>query len=408
MSSQPTSPSNQANASPTTLSEGNPSLGPNTRQGPLSGVRVLDMTAVVMGPLCTQALGDYGANVIKIESSAGDIFRHAQPVKTPGMGSPFIQLNRNKRSLVLNLKEPNELKILLDLAKTADALVFNIRPQSMRKLGLGYDELARLNPRLIYCGVYGYSEQGPYAGEPAYDDIIQATGGLAALQDKDGAPSYVTSVIADKIAGLTATHAILAALYEREKSGIGQAIEVPMFETLVAFNMLEHMGEATFDQPQPTMGYSRAVSPHRRPYQTKDGYIGLLPYTTQQWQRFFGLVHRPDLMEDARFADPQSRAKHVNELYAMLAEFVATKTTDQWLDLLKQADIPAGRVNQLPDLLDNEHLKAVNFFNRYEDPELGTVVIPKSSIRLSRTPTEAQSLAPRLGEHTEDIKREGW
>ncbi|UOD50106.1 CaiB/BaiF CoA transferase family protein [Orrella daihaiensis] len=377
-------------------------------KGPLSGVRVLDMTAVVMGPLCTQALGDYGANVIKIESTAGDVFRHAPPTPTPAMGSPFIQLNRNKRSLVLNLKETADLQVLLDLAKQADVLVFNIRPQSMRKLGLGYNELAKLNPRLIYCGVYGYSEQGPYAGEPAYDDIIQAVGGLASLQSKDGVPSYVSSVIADKIAGLTATHAILAALYEREKSGLGQAIEVPMFETLAAFNMLEHMGEATFAKPEPQMGYSRAVSPHRRPYQTKDGYIGLLPYTTEQWQRFFQLVDQPDLIKDERFSRPEARARHVNELYTMLSEFVKTKTTEEWLALLKQADIPSGRINSLNDLLGNEHLTATGFFKRYEDPTLGTVIMPKSPVNLSRTPTGVQRLAPKLGADTEDIKQNGW
>ncbi len=391
-----------------TLSKSEHLTNQTPHTGALSGVRVLDMTAVVMGPLCTQTLGDYGANVIKIESTAGDVFRHAPPTKVPGRGSPFMQLNRNKRSLVLNLKEAEDLQTLLDLAKQADVLVFNIRPQSMRKLGLGYEALASLNPRLIYCGVYGYSEQGTYAGQPAYDDIIQATGGLASLQARGEAPSFVTSVIADKIAGLTATHAILAALYEREKSGMGQAIEVPMFETLAAFNLLEHMGEATFDKPNPKMGYSRATSPHRRPYQTKDGYIGLLPYTTEQWQRFFELVGKAELAQDERFATPQSRAKHVDELYAMLAEFVATKTTDQWLALLKKADIPCGRINSLNDLLTNEHLASIDFFQRYEDPELGAVISPKSPVNLSRTPMAVNRLAPSLGAHNEDIKQNGW
>ncbi|HEY7805373.1 MAG TPA: CoA transferase [Orrella sp.] len=381
---------------------------PAKPQGALSGVRVLDMTAIGMGPLCTQTLGDYGANVIKIESAGGDVFRHASPTQVPAMGAPFLQFNRNKRSLVLNLKTPEDLKTLLDLAKDADVLIFNIRPQSMRKLGLGFEELAALNPRLIYCGVYGYSEQGTYAGEPAYDDIIQAVGGLAHLQGRGQAPSFVTSIIADKIAGLTATHAILAALYERSSSGKGQAIEVPMFETLVAFNMMEHMSEATFAKPQPQMGYARAVSPHRRPYRTQDGFIGLMPYTTEQWQRFFELVGQPDVMQDARFSTASSRAQHVDELYTMLAEHVTTKTTDEWLTLLKQADIPSGRVNSLNDLLENEHLASVGFFERFEDPTLGTVVLPKSPVNLSRTPTSVNRLAPQLGEHTDEIKQNGW
>jgi crotonobetainyl-CoA:carnitine CoA-transferase CaiB-like acyl-CoA transferase len=378
------------------------------KKGPLQGINVLDMTAVGMGPFCTQILGDYGANVIKVESPAGDVFRHATPAKEPGMGAPFLQFNRNKRSLVLNLKDPEDLKVLLTLAQQADVLVFNIRPQSMRRLGLGFDQLQASNPRLIYCGVYGYAEQGSYAGRPAFDDIIQAIGGLASLQGRDQEPGFVTSIIADKIAGLTATHAILAALYERSQSGSGQAIEVPMFETMVAFNLLEHMGEATFGQANPSMGYARAISPHRRPYPTKDGYIGLIPYTTQQWERFFALVGQPEIMEDPRFAQPDARAKNVELLYAKLGEITPTKTTKEWLAILEQADIPAGRVNRLEDLLDDEHLKSVGFFKEFHDARLGTVVMPKSPVNLSRTPTAIDRLAPGLGEHTEEIRSHGW
>jgi len=394
--------------SPPTPSQTN---APNTGlrpSGALAGVRVLDMTSVGMGPFCTQVLGDYGANVIKVESTAGDVFRHAAPAKVAAMGAPFLQFNRNKRSIMLNLKDQHDLQTLLELAKGADVLVFNIRPQSMRKLGLGHEALAAINPRLIYCGVYGFSEKGPKAGEPAYDDIIQAVGGMASLQSADGVPRFVTSIIADKIAGLTATHAILAALYERSQSGQGQAIEVPMFETLVSFNMLEHMGEATFGEQNPQMGYPRAVSVHRRPYRTKDGYIGLLPYTTAQWQRFFEIVERPDIIKDPRFVDPAARAKNVDALYALLADFVTTKTTDEWLTLLKQADIPSGRINSLHDLLDDEHLAAQGFFQHFEDPQLGTVIIPKSPVNMSRTPTGVRCLAPQLGEHTDEIKQHGW
>lgn len=394
--------------SPQTPSQAHTPEAGSSSPGALAGVRVLDMTSIGMGPFCTQTLGDYGANVIKVEPAAGDVFRHASPSAAPAMGAPFLQFNRNKRSLVLNLKESGDLNILLDLAKHADVLVFNVRPQAMRKLGLDYNSLSSLNPKLIYCGVYGYSEKGPYAGEPAYDDIIQAVGGLAWLQSSGDAPKFVTSIIADKIAGLTATHAILAALYERTRSGQGQAIEVPMFETLVAFNMLEHMGEATLANPNPQMGYPRAVSAHRRPYRTKDGYVALMPYTTGQWERFFNLVGQPEIMQDQRFSTPESRAQHTDELYSLLAEFVATKTTEQWLVLLKQADIPSGPVNSLNDLLDNEHLAAQGFFQHFHHPELGAMVIPKSPVNLSRTPTTVRCLAPQLGEHSEDIKQNGW
>lgn len=381
---------------------------PSSPQGALSDVRVLDMTAVGMGPFCTQILGDYGANVIKIESKEGDVFRHATPANNPGMGSPFLQFNRNKRSVVLDLKQNADLDVLLSLAKEADVLVYNIRPQSMRKLGLGFEELSVLNPRLIYCGVYGFSEAGKFAGRPAFDDIIQAMGGMAALQGRNGPPGYVTSIIADKIAGLTATHAILAALYERSRSGQGQAIEVPMFETLVAFNMLEHMGEATFAKPEPVMGYARATSPFRKPYRTKDGYIGLLPYTTAQWQRFFELAGQPEVMKDPRFAEPGPRAKHIEQLYAKLDEIVPTKTTHEWLQALEAADIPAAKVNSLPELLDNEHLQSVGFFEQHEHPSEGRVVMPKSPVTMSRTPPSTRRLAPKLGEHTEEVKVQQW
>lgn len=376
--------------------------------GALVDVKVLDLTAVGMGPYCTQILADYGANVIKVESPQGDVFRYASPTKNPGMSSPFIQFNRNKRSVVLDLKRPNDLALLIDLAKSADVLVYNIRPQSMRKLGLGYEQLQELNPKLIYCGVYGFSEKGAYAGEPAFDDIIQAMGGMASLQGRDQAPGYVTSIIADKVGGLTAAHAILAALFERTTSNQGQQIEIPMFETLVAFNMLEHMGEATFAKPNPKMGYARATSPHRKPYKTKDGYIGLLPYTTEQWHRFFELAGQPDVMLDDRFAQPGPRAQNIEQLYAKLDAIVEQKTTQEWLTLLKDADIPAAKVNKLPELFDDEHLRSVDFFHHHVHPTEGEIVMPKSPVNMSRTPATVRSLAPGLGEHTEQVRKAGW
>lgn len=373
--------------------------------GPLAGVRVLDMTAVGMGPYCTQTLGDYGATVIKVESPEGDVFRHATPSINKGMGAPFLQLNRNKQSLVLNLKEAQDLSCLRELAAEADVLVYNVRPQSMRKLGLGFEDLRLMNARLIYCGVYGFSEAGPYAGRPAFDDIIQAMSGLADLQGRgrQEPPAYVSSIMADKITGLSALSAILAALFEREKSGLGQAIEVPMFETMVAFNLLEHMGGATFDKPGDNMAYARAVSPHRKPYRTADGYIGLLPYTTTQWQRFFDLAGRPEVMHDQKFATPEERAKHVSELYEMLESIVIKRSSAEWLAIFEANDIPAAYANRLEDLQQDPHLVATDFFQTHDHPTEGKIVMAKPSITFSRTPASIRGLAPNLGEHNKTI-----
>lgn len=374
-------------------------------KGPLEGVRIVDMTAVGMGPYCTQTLGDYGADVIKIESPDGDVFRYATPSKHHGMGAPFLQLNRNKRSLVLDLKQARDLQVVKDLAKRADILVYNLRPQAMRSLGLDYASLSELNARLVYCGVYGFSEQGPYAGRPAFDDIIQASSGMADLQGRgaDSPPAYVTSILADKVTGLSAVNAILAALYERTRSGIGQSIEVPMFETMVSFNLMEHMAGATFGGQPDNMGYARALSPYRKPYRTQDGYIGLLPYTSQQWQRFFEVAGCPQVLDSPRFSTPSERARHIGELYAMLEDITVQKTTDQWMVLLEKADIPATRVNRLEDLLTDPHLLATNMFETRDHPTEGSITMTRPPARFSRTPSNIEKLAPAHGEHNDEI-----
>lgn len=370
--------------------------------GPLSGLRVIDMTAVGMGPYCTQTLGDYGADVIKIETEAGDVFRHATPSKNPGMGAPFLQLNRNKRSVVLDLKQASDRQRLFEMVQDADILVYNVRPQSMRKLGLGYEALSAINPRLIYCGVYGFSEQGPYAGRPAFDDIIQAMSGLADLQGRatGSAPTYVTSIVADKITGLAAVSAILAALHERSKSGLGQAIEVPMFETMVSFNLMEHMGGATFANAPDGMGYARVLSRYRKPYRTLDGYIGLLPYTSEQWQRFFEVAGKPEILDDPRFSEPGERAKHIGELYEILEQVTPLKTTDEWLQKLQVADVPVTQVNTLEDLMSDPHLLATQMFETRDHPTEGRITMTRPPVRFSRTPASIRTLAPKLGEHT--------
>jgi crotonobetainyl-CoA:carnitine CoA-transferase CaiB-like acyl-CoA transferase len=308
----------------------------------------------------------------------------------------------------MDLKRPEEQEKLRELVKTADVFVYNVRPQSMRKLGLDYESLRKLNPRIIYCGTYGFSEKGPYAGQPAFDDIIQAMSGIAALQGHNGetGPEYVNTIIADKAAGLTAAYAISMALYERERSGVGQAIEVPMFETIVSFTLLEHMAGETFVPAADSMGYERVLSPNRKPYRTRDGYIGLLPYTTAQWQRFFTAADETALAADPRVCDPSMRSRNINALYAELARIVATKTTAEWVELLKDADIPMTPVRTPDDVLQDPHLAALDFFHRHVHPtegEMRTIGIP---VTFSRTPGSIRRLPPTLGEHRDEILKE--
>ena len=376
--------------------------------GPLNGVRVVDLTAVGMGPYATQILGDMGADVIKVESPDGDLFRHAAPCRHAGMGATYLNLNRNKRSIVLDLKQTAQLEILRRLIRKADVFVSSIRPRAMRKLSLDYESLSAAQPRLIYCGVYGFSEAGPYAGRPAFDDIIQAMSGLAALQgynEPDG-PRYVNTIVADKTAGLTAAWAIAMALYERERSGRGQAVEVPMCETMVSFNWIEHLGGETFVPAAGEMGYSRVLSPHRRPYRTKDGYIGLMPYTNAHWVRFFTLGGRPELASEARFADPASRSRNVGELYGILAEMVAGKTTAEWEELLRDSDIPMTRVLSAEDLLRDPHLLAVGMFREEEHPTEGRIRTLGIPVRFSRTPGSVRRPAPGLDADRDSVLEE--
>ncbi len=356
--------------------------------GPLAGVRVVDMTSVGMGPYATQILGDMGAQVIKVESPEGDVFRHAEPARHPTMGAAFLNLNRNKRFVVLDLKRSDDLAALKGLLAGADVFVSNVRPASLRKLGLDYASLREDHPRLIYCGAYGYAEDGPYAGQPAFDDIIQARSGLAQFQGANGdqGPRYVNTILADKVAGLTVAYAIPMALYERERSGQGQAIEVPMFETLVSFLAVEQLAGRTFEPPLGDAGYGRVMSPHRKPYRTADGYLALLPYTSAQWARFFAVAGRPELATDPRYATPAGRSAHIDALYETLADIVLTKTTAQWLDLLRDADIPHSEVPRFDSVLDDPHLRATGMVFEYTHPTEGQLRGVGVPTRFSRTP----------------------
>jgi crotonobetainyl-CoA:carnitine CoA-transferase CaiB-like acyl-CoA transferase len=361
-----------------------------------------------MGPYATQILGDMGADVIKIESPGGDVFRHVAPFRNRGMSAAFLNLNRNKRSIALDLKREDERQTLYDLLADADVFVTTVRPQAMRRLGLDYERLRERNPRLIYCGAYGFSEEGPYAGRPAYDDVIQAMSGMASLQGRNdpNGPHYVNAIFADKTVGVTIAYAVAMALYERERSGRGQSIEVPMFETMVSFNLIEHLAGETFHPAQEGMGYERVLSKHRRPYRTKDGYIGLLPYTKGQWSRFFEAAGRPEMIADPRVTDPALRSQKIDELYGLLAEIVAERTTAEWVERLMAADLPVTPVLSPEELLEDEHLQAIDFFHRESHPSEGEVRTMGIPVRFSRTPGNVRRLAPRLNEHREEILRE--
>ena len=380
---------------------------PAIPSGPLAGVTVIDLTAVVLGPLTTQILGDLGADVIKIEPPEGDIMRAGGATRHPGMGSVYLALNRNKRSVVLDLKQPAGAAVLRRLIKDADVVIHNMRAAAIARLGFDYDAVKAINPHIVYCAAYGFSEHGPYRDYPAYDDLIQARAGIAALsQAHSPAPHFAPTLIADKTVGLTAVYAVLAALFHRERTGAGQSIEVPMFETMVAFTLAEHLGGLTFEPPLGKAGYARLLAPDRRPHRTTDGHVAILPYTTRHWRDFFALAERPELADDPRFADPTARNRHIGEIYAVLAELVAMRSTQFWLDGCQRADIPAAPVNPLEALPSDPHLAAVGLFAHTAHPTEGAILELRPPVAFGATPASLRRPAPRLGADTASVLRE--
>lgn len=376
--------------------------------GALEGVRILDLSSVGMGPLATQLLGDMGADVIKVESSSGDVFRHVTPRRHPGMSHAHLNFNRNKRSVVIDLKSAEGRRQLLALLEDTDVLVSNMRAPAMRRLRLDYASLAERFPRLIHCACYGYSERGPYAGRAAIDDTIQAISGLAWLQGDAGksAPAYVKSVVADKVVGLYVANAIACALYARERTGAGQAIEVPMFECMVGFMAPEHLAGLTFVPPEGPAGYTRLLNEYRRPFRTLDGYMSVVPYTDAQWQRFFELVGHPEMATDSRYRTLTQRSRHFPQLYAFVETMLTQRTTAGWTQLLAEADIPFAAVNSLADLLSDPHLLATEFWHTYEHPTEGRLIRAGIPVHFSRTPGEVRRHPPGLGEHTAEVLNE--
>src|SRR5438105_779248 len=333
--------------------------------------------------------------------------RYAEPARHREMGHVFLNLNRNKRSLVLDLKHADAAPVLLALVRQSDVLMHNMRPQAMARLGFAWERLREVNPRLVYCSAQGYGQDGPFADRPAFDDIIQGGCGLVALEAATGGEArFVPTLIGDKTVGLTMVYAVMAALLQRERTGEGQAVEVPMLETMTAFVMAEHMGGLTFDPPIGEPGYSRMLAPDRRPHRTADGHICILPYTDRHWRDFFRIAGRPELADDPRLVDAQTRSRHVAELYALIAECVRHRPTAYWLEKLEAADIPSGPVNRLDGLPQDQHLAAVDFFPLTEHPTEGPVRMVRPPVRFGEAGWEVRHPAPRLGQHTREILAE--
>jgi crotonobetainyl-CoA:carnitine CoA-transferase CaiB-like acyl-CoA transferase len=376
--------------------------------GALDGVRVVDMTTVLFGPYCTMWLGDMGADVIKVETLEGDSTRTTGPARHPGMAAVFLGTNRNKRSIALDAKRPEGREVLLSLIATANVFVTNVRPNAIRRLGLDYESVRASNPGLVYCKAVGYGQDGPYAAYPAFDDTIQAMSGSAALQAEfAGEPQYIGSAVADKASGVFLALATVAALRHAERTGQGQEVEMPMFEAMVSFNLVEHLYGSTYVPPLGEPRYPRVVSKFRRPYKTRDGYLAVVPYNDGQWTKFFDLIGRPELMREPRFSTMAERTRNIDALYELLADEIATRTSAQWLELLRRADIPAVPVKTLAELVsDDPHLKQTGFFREVEHPTEGRIVQPASPLRLPASPLGLRRHAPALGEHTVDILRE--
>ena len=376
--------------------------------GPLDGVRILDLTTVVMGPYATQILADLGADVVKLEPPEGDVMRQNAPMRSKGMGHIFMNANRNKRSVVLDLKQDAGRAACLAIAKNADVLVYNIRPQAMARLKLSYEEVRAVNPRLIYVGAFGYSQRGPYAAKAAYDDLIQGAVGLPWLAKEAGAesPRYVPATLADRSVGLHIVNAICAALYYREKSGKGQRVDVPMFESLLQTVMGEHMGGYTYLPQQGAPGYARMLAKERRPYETKDGHVCVLVYNDKQWRAFFELIGRPDLIADPRYATPEARSRDFEGANAMVAAEMRKRSTAEWIAALEGADIPVQRMNSLTDIVEDPHLAAIGYFKQVEHPTEGSIRTMAVPSEWSESTPEYRRHAPRHGEHTREVLRE--
>jgi len=375
--------------------------------GPLQGIRVLDLTSVVLGPVATQILGDYGADVIKVEPLEGDLMRANGVSRHAGMSSIFLAINRNKRSLALDLKSEEGRQVLRELVASTDVFVHNMRVPAIERLGFGYEAVRALRPDVVYCAATGFGQDGPHRAKPAFDDIIQAASGIAGLMwTATGAADYVPTLMADKTTGIVVVNAVLAALFHRARTGEGQHVEVPMLETMVEFTMTEHMGGLAFEPPIAPAGYGRVVSGGRKPAPTADGYVAMLPYSPQQWLALFRSVGRDDLAAAYDLSDRHKLNASVRDLYRELERLTPTRSTAEWLSVCEQLDIPATRIWRIDDLPEHPHLKAVGMFVSSQHPSEGAVRSTRPATLFGATPARIRSGAPLLGQHSLSILQE--
>ncbi len=373
--------------------------------GPLAGIKIIDMSSVVLGPFATLILADLGAEVIKVETEVGDIMRHAGPAPHPGMGSIYTTLNGNKKSVCINAKTPAGKAELRALIAEADVFFHNVRMKGMERLGFAYEDVASIKSDIIYVHCAGYGKDGPYADLPAYDDLIQVASGFAdMIRMRDGGPpSYMPSLVADKTVGLYAAYATMAALFHKERTGEGQFVQVPMFETFTFFHLMENLYGETWLPGNGHMAYSRSVNPNRKPYPTKDGYIGLVPYSDAQWQLFFDVGGKSEVFSDPRFSTYEARTANITELYGIIEEVAKTRTTAEWLEILHKLEIPAMAFKSNEEVLEDPHLKAVGFFQTLDHPLGAKYRTMRHPVHFSKTPAVERSHPPALGADTEIV-----
>jgi|SRR5579862_2216651 len=371
--------------------------------GALDGIRIIDLSSLFVGPICSMMLAELGADVIKVERPAGDITRHLLPQGHPLMGPLFLAVNSGKRSIVLDLTDARGRRALHRLIADADVLIHNALPETAAKLGIDLETVRAISDDIVYTTITGYGEGGPYSGKPAYDDVIQAEVGLAALQATGGRePEYVRSIIADKISGTMGAYAVLAGIVRRLRGGGPVEIEVPMFEIMSSFVLVEHLFDGTYGDADPT-GYPRVLSPHRKPYRAADGYVAIVPYNDRDWQTLFTMIGRHDLLADERFASPAARTANVDELYGLLDEVAPTKTVAEWVRALEAENIPVAPVRSLADVLADPHLNAVGLFESLDHPEAGPIRRVRRGVRLGEAAPSELRRPPALGEHTVEV-----
>ncbi len=377
--------------------------------GALAGIKVLDLTTVLMGPYATQILGDHGADIIKIEAPGGDTFRYPGPSRHRDMGPMFMNTNRNKRSLVMDLKKPEARMALLEMAKSAEVVVYNVRPAAMVRLKLTYEDFRAVNSSIIYVGAFGFGQDGPYAARPAFDDVIQAACGIADLASRaygNGKPSYSPVNLCDRVVGLHLVSSILAAIVAKERTGKGQEVQVPMFETMATFVLGDHLGWRTYDFNEGDMCYARIMTQFRRPFATKDGYMCIIPYVDQHWLSLLTRLGRTDLLDDPRFKSQTSRSQNITVVYGFVDEAAALFTNAEWLIILDELDIPHMPVLSVEDLLIDPHLEQVGLFDRVDHPTEGEITVMRPTAIFSETPQSVRRHAPNIGEHSQQILRE--